>query len=129
MVSPPELKMSGFVTDYLRNKNIQTVECEKLEEVISDIDVLYTTIIHKSKFGRDDLTTYDRLLQSYYHIDPKTLEKAKDDVIVMNPLPRMDERGYQTSSELDNTRYAKYFDQVFNGLVIRMALLSLVCGA
>ena len=90
-------------------------------EDISDVDVLYVTRIQKERFP--DPEEYNKVAGSY-RIDAKTLEKVKDDMIVMHPLPRVDE----ISPEVDKTRHAAYFRQTFNGVPVRMALLALVLG-
>jgi aspartate carbamoyltransferase catalytic subunit len=85
------------------------------------IDVLYVTRIQKERFP--DAAEYSKV-KGAYKIDLKTLQKARKDLIIMHPLPRVDE----IAPEVDNTPQARYFQQAFNGIVVRMALLSLVLG-
>ena len=86
------------------------------------IDVLYVTRIQKERFP--DAAEYAKV-KGAYRIDQKTLKNAKKDMIVMHPLPRVDE----IAPEVDATPQARYFKQVCNGVVVRMALLALVLGA
>ena len=86
------------------------------------IDVLYVTRIQKERFP--DAAEYAKV-KGAYKIDLKTLKNAKKDMIVMHPLPRVDE----IAPEVDDTPQALYFRQVSNGVFVRMALLSLVLGA
>ena len=79
------------------------------------------TRIQKERFP--DQAEYAKM-KGVYRIDLKTLQKAKKDLIILHPLPRVDE----ISSEVDATPQARYFQQVWNGVVVRMALLSLVLG-
>ena len=93
----------------------------KLEEVIPDADVLYITRIQKERFP--DIAEYQKVAGTY-RVDMSTLREAKTDMIIMHPLPRVDE----ISPEVDQTPHAKYFEQAFNGVPVRMALLMLVLG-
>ena len=92
-----------------------------LEDVVKDVDVLYVTRIQKERFP--DPAEYQKVA-GMYRIDSALLKNAKDDMIVMHPLPRVGE----IDSEVDLTGHAKYFDQAFNGVPVRMALLALVLG-
>jgi aspartate carbamoyltransferase catalytic subunit len=93
----------------------------KLEEVIPDTDVLYITRIQKERFP--DIAEYQKVAGTY-RVEMSTLREAKTDMIIMHPLPRVDE----ISPEVDQTPHAKYFEQAFNGVPVRMALLMLVLG-
>jgi aspartate carbamoyltransferase catalytic subunit len=101
---------------------IPVTENANLEEIMPQIDVLYITRIQKERFP--DAAEYAKV-KGVYRIDLKSIEKAKKDMIIMHPLPRIDE----ISPEVDSAPQAKYFTQVWNGMVVRMALLSLVLGA
>jgi len=83
--------------------------------------VLYVTRIQKERFP--DPTEYSRVIGSY-KVDMNLLKHAKEDLIVMHPLPRIDE----ISPEVDKTRHAVYFKQAFNGVPVRMSILSKVLG-
>jgi aspartate carbamoyltransferase catalytic subunit len=121
LISPESLKMQKPIVDQIKNK-IPVTENPKLEDILPQIDVLYVTRIQKERFP--DPAEYAKV-KGAYRIDLKTLKNAKQDMIILHPLPRVDE----ISPEVDNTPQARYFQQVWNGLVVRMALLSLVLGA
>jgi aspartate carbamoyltransferase catalytic subunit len=103
-------------------ERIKVVETSNLDEVLPKLDVLYVTRIQKERFP--DAAEYAKVKGSY-KIDAETLKKAKKDMIVLHPLPRVDE----ISAEVDSTAHARYFQQVWNGIVTRMALLALILGA
>lgn len=92
-----------------------------MEEVIPFVDVLYMTRIQKERFG--SLEEYDKV-KSLYCLTPKMLAQAKEKMIVMHPLPRVNE----ISTEVDSDPRAAYFRQMENGMFIRMALLALIMG-
>jgi len=120
-VSPEMLHMRREVLEAVKGK-VRAVEGSSLEEVVEDVDVLYVTRIQKERFP--DAAEYAKVRGSY-RVDLKLLEKAKGDMIVLHPLPRVDE----IAPEVDGTFHARYFEQVWNGIVVRMALLGLVLGA
>ncbi len=121
LVSPESLRMRKDVLQAVKNK-IPVSEGSNLDAIISQIDVLYVTRIQKERFP--DAAEYAKV-KGAYRIDLKTVEKAKKDMIILHPLPRVDE----IAPEVDTTPPARYFQQVWNGIVVRMALLSLVLGA
>jgi aspartate carbamoyltransferase catalytic subunit len=121
LVSPESLRMRREVLRSIRNK-ISISETQNLEKVISQMDVLYVTRIQKERFP--DQAEYAKV-KGTYRIDLKTLENAKKDLIILHPLPRVDE----IAPEVDATPQARYFQQVWNGIVVRMALLALVLGS
>lgn len=121
LISPESLRMRHEVIREIEKK-ISVVEDTNLEEIISQIDVLYVTRIQKERFP--DLAEYAKV-KGTYKIDLKTLKSAKKDLIILHPLPRVDE----IAAEVDSTPQARYFQQVWNGIVVRMALLALVLGA
>lgn len=121
LVSPESLKMRREVLEEIREK-IPVTEETDIKKVIPILDVLYVTRIQKERFP--DPAEYIKVKGSY-KIDLETLSKAKKDLIVMHPLPRVDE----ISAEVDRTPHARYFQQVWNGIVTRMALLALILGA
>ncbi len=121
LVSPSLLRMRREVLDDIKEK-IEVVENADLEDIIPEMDVLYVTRIQKERFP--DLTEYAKVKGSYV-ITLDTLKNAKEDLIILHPLPRVDE----ITPEVDSTPYAKYFKQAWNGVVVRMALLGLVIGA
>jgi len=100
----------------------QKVECtENLEEVIGELDVLYMTRIQKERF--EDPKEYERYKGTYI-ITPELLERAKPDLFIMHPLPRVDEISYR----VDTDHRAVYFGQAAYGVPVRMALLLLLLG-
>ena len=121
LVSPESLRVRREVLRTIQNK-IPVAETTSLERVISQVDVLYVTRIQKERFP--DPAEYAKV-KGVYKIDLKTLSSAKKDLIVLHPLPRLDE----ISSEIDATPQARYFQQVRSGIVLRMALLALVLGS
>ncbi len=120
LVSPETLRMRKDVLQTIKNK-IPVTEDANLETIMPEIDVLYVTRIQKERFP--DAAEYAKV-KGVYKIDLKTLNGAKKDMIILHPLPRVDE----IAAEVDGTPQAKYFQQVWNGIVVRMALLALVLG-
>ncbi len=120
-ISPELLRMRREVLDTI-GERIKVEETTDLDETLPKLDVLYVTRIQKERFP--DAAEYTKVKGSY-KIDTGTLRKAKKDMIVLHPLPRVDE----ISPEVDSTSHARYFQQVWNGIVMRMALLALILGA
>jgi len=121
LISPESLRMRKEVIRTIKNK-VTIIEDTNLEKIIAEIDVLYVTRIQKERFP--DLAEYAKV-KGTYKIDLKTLKSAKKDMIILHPLPRIDE----IDAEVDSKPQARYFQQVWNGIVVRMALLALVLGA
>ena len=121
LVSPELLRMRREVLDAIKDK-IPVVEEKNIEAVVPEADVMYVTRVQKERFP--DPAEYAKVRGSY-KIDLNILRGAKEDLIILHPLPRVDEIAY----EVDETRHARYFRQVWNGVVVRMALLALVLGA
>ncbi|MCW4029197.1 MAG: aspartate carbamoyltransferase [Candidatus Bathyarchaeota archaeon] len=121
LIAPESLRMRKDVLETIKNK-IPVAEGTNLDAILPQVDVLYVTRIQKERFP--DASEYLKV-KGAYKIDLKTLQGAKKDLIVLHPLPRVDE----IAPEVDATPQAKYFQQVHNGIVVRMALLSLVLGA
>jgi len=121
LVSPETLRMRNDMLQTIKNR-IPVTEDANLNAIIPQIDVLYITRIQKERFP--DAAEYAKV-KGVYKVDLKTLKNAKRDLIILHPLPRVDE----IAAEVDNTPQARYFQQVWNGIVVRMALLSLVLGA
>jgi aspartate carbamoyltransferase catalytic subunit len=121
LVSPETLRMRREVLQTIKER-IPVTEKTSLERIVPLVDVLYVTRIQKERFP--DLAEYAKVKGSY-RIDLEALSEAKKDLIILHPLPRVDE----IAPEVDNTPYARYFQQVRNGIVVRMALLALILGA
>ena len=121
-IAPPELKIPEYLKhDLLDAKNLDYKEVETIEEVIEDLDILYMTRVQKEiLFKEQDYIS----LKDTYILDLKKLEKSKSDLIVMHPLPRVNE----IAIEVDDDPRAKYFDQVQNGRFMRMALILKMLG-
>jgi len=121
LVSPETLRMRREVLDTIKEK-VKIVEKTRIEEIVSETDVLYVTRIQKERFP--DPAEYMKVKGSY-KIDLNLLQNARKDVIILHPLPRVDE----IATEVDSTPHARYFEQVWNGIVVRIALLALIFGA
>jgi aspartate carbamoyltransferase catalytic subunit len=121
-VSPPTLKLPVELKERLEERKINFKEVESLSDTLGDADVLYMTRIQKERFP--DPAEYLKVA-NIYRLDAKLLEYAKKSMIVMHPLPRVNE----IAPEVDATHHAVYFKQAFNGVPVRMAILSLLTGA
>ncbi len=122
LVSPEELKIPDYIREEILVKNnIEFEEVERLENVVGELDVLYMTRVQKERFFNE--ADYVRLKDSYI-IDVKKLETAKKDMIIMHPLPRVNE----ISVEVDNDPRAAYFRQAKYGMFVRMALIMKLLG-
>ncbi len=120
LVSPDMLRMRREVLQVIKEE-IEVIEKNNLEKIIGDVDVLYMTRIQKERFP--DAAEYAKVKGSY-RVDLQLLERVRKDMIVLHPLPRVDE----IAPEVDSTSHARYFQQVWNGIVTRMALLALILG-
>ena len=120
-VSPDILRMPDDVLEVVRNSGHKFTVTEDVHDVIADADVLYITRVQKERFS--DLTAYERM-KDFYVVDEKLMAKAKQRMIVMHPLPRINEIAYT----VDSDPRAAYFRQMRNGMYIRMALLAAVLG-
>jgi len=121
LVAPESLQMPKDIIDHLEENGCHPTTKVFLEDAIADADVLYVTRIQKERFP--DPTEYQKVAGTY-RIDNALLENAKDDLIVMHPLPRVNE----IAPEVDETKHAKYFEQAANGVPVRMALLNALLG-
>lgn len=120
-VAPQILAMPEEILAELEGKGIQFEAFTSLDEPLPETDVLYVTRVQKERF--DDPEDYERVKGTYIII-PETLEEAKDDMIIMHPLPRVGE----ISMTLDDDPRAAYFRQMEYGMYVRMALLAMVLG-
>ena len=117
LISPKVLRIPSYVREEtLEKNNIPYQEVEKLEDVISDLDILYMTRIQKERFFNEE--EYNRLKDSYV-LDMHKMDMAKKDMLVLHPLPRVNE----IAPEVDNDPRAVYFKQVQYGVYARMALI------
>lgn len=117
LISPEELKIPDYIKEeVLEKEKIKYTETENLEEYMDKLDVLYMTRVQKERFFNEE--DYERL-KDFFILDLDKLEKAKDDLCIMHPLPRVNE----ISVEVDKDSRACYFKQVEYGKYIRMALI------
>ena len=119
--SPDLLKMPEEIVSDLRSQGADVVETEDLYGSMGDADVVYMTRIQKERFADED--EYARCAGAY-KLHARHLNEVKQDMIIMHPLPRVDE----IDPSVDATRHARYFEQAFNGVVARMALLCRLLG-
>jgi aspartate carbamoyltransferase catalytic subunit len=121
LISHPTLKLPDEIMKDLRAKGCDAFETADLPAAIQDLDVLYVTRVQKERFPH--LADYERV-KSEYRVDLRALRGAKRSLSILHPLPRLDE----IASEVDSDPRFGCFDQVANGVTIRMALLALVTG-
>lgn len=115
-ISPEELKIPDYVTDMLREKGIPFQEVIRLEDVMPELDLLYMTRVQKERFFNEE--DYVRL-KNFYILTKAKMDLAKDDMLVLHPLPRVNE----ISVEVDDDPRAAYFRQAQYGVYVRMALI------
>lgn len=121
-ISPKELCVPDYlVKNVLEPNNIEYITAERLEDVIGDLDILYMTRVQKERFFNEQ--DYIRLKDSYI-LDKDKMKLAKQKMIVLHPLPRVNE----IAPEVDDDPRAAYFKQVKYGMYARMALISKVTG-
>jgi aspartate carbamoyltransferase catalytic subunit len=120
-VSPEILRMPREVMDEVSAKGIAQAEFDSLENGLPETDVLYVTRVQKERF--EDPAEYEKVKGAYV-IDPEIMKAAKQEMIVMHPLPRVGE----ISVDFDDDPRAAYFRQMEYGLYVRMALLAMVLG-
>ena len=118
LISPESLRIRSDST-YDIKKELSYTESSNLDEYIDDLDVLYVTRIQKERFPDEE--EYAKV-QGSYVIGSDMVKKMKDDAIILHPLPRIDE----ISTDVDNTKQAKYFEQAEYGKYTRAALLGLI---
>ena len=116
LVSPPELRVPDYIRDDLVSGGFDFQEVERLEDAIGEMDVLYMTRVQRERFFNEE--DYVRLRDSYI-LDTEKMKLAKEDMIVLHPLPRVNE----IAVEVDDDPRAAYFKQVLFGKYIRMALI------
>jgi carbamoyl-phosphate synthase/aspartate carbamoyltransferase/dihydroorotase/carbamoyl-phosphate synthase/aspartate carbamoyltransferase len=120
-VSPEILRLPLSIMNEVIDAGIDSRETHDVADVIEDVDVLYVTRVQKERFA--DLAQYEEV-KDHYEITTELMARAKDDMIIMHPLPRVGEIHYG----VDDDPRAAYFRQVQNGMYIRMALLAAVLG-
>jgi len=120
-VAPEVLQMPDYICDELKSKKVKFALHDKIESVINKVDILYMTRIQGERFA--DPMDYERI-KNVFVLNAKMLNKAKPNMRVMHPLPRVNE----IDTDVDSTKHAYYFEQAENGLYARQALLGLVLG-
>ncbi|MBR0031402.1 MAG: aspartate carbamoyltransferase [Treponema sp.] len=120
-ISPKELQVPEWVTEYLDKAGVEYTTDERLENVIGDLDILYMTRVQKERFFNEQ--DYIRLKDSYI-LDKQKMSLADQKMIVLHPLPRVNE----IAPEVDDDPRAAYFKQVKYGMYVRMALISKLTG-
>lgn len=122
LISPEELTIPDYVRkEVLIKNNIEFKEVRTMQEVLGEVDVLYMTRVQRERFFNED--DYIRLKDTYI-LDNEKMQLAKKDMIVLHPLPRVNE----IATEVDNDPRAKYFEQAKNGMFVRMALIMSLLG-
>jgi len=117
LISPEELTLPSSLKRYLKeNYDVEIKEVRYIEDVIEELDILYMTRIQKERFFNEE--DYLKLKNSYI-LDNEKIKNGKDDMIIMHPLPRVNEISY----EVDTDKRAVYFDQAKMGVYVRMALI------
>jgi len=115
-ISPEELRVPDYITDMLKEKNIPYEEVIRLESTMEKLDLLYMTRVQRERFFNEE--DYVRL-KDFYILDKAKMALAKPDMMVLHPLPRVNE----ISVEVDDDPRAAYFKQVQYGVYVRMALI------
>ena len=121
LIYPKELKIPDYIRADMQRKGLAFREAERLEEVIGELDVLYMTRVQRERFFNEE--DYVRLRDSYI-LDGEKMELARQDMIVLHPLPRVNE----IATEVDSDPRACYFKQVLYGKYVRMALILKMLG-
>ncbi|MBC8063152.1 MAG: aspartate carbamoyltransferase [Clostridiaceae bacterium] len=122
LISPKELRIPEYIkNEILVKNNIEVIEVERIEDVMETLDILYMTRVQRERFFNEE--DYIRLKDSYI-LDGEKMKKAKKDMIVLHPLPRVNEISY----EVDNDPRGCYFAQAKYGMFARMALIAKLLG-
>ncbi len=122
LISPEELTIPDYVRkEVLIKNNIEFKEVRTMQEALGEVDVLYMTRVQRERFFNED--DYIRLKDTYI-LDNEKMQLAKKDMIVLHPLPRVNE----IATEVDSDPRAKYFEQAKNGMFVRMALIMSLLG-
>ncbi|WP_440949683.1 aspartate carbamoyltransferase [Methanosphaerula subterraneus] len=118
-VAPVGLNLPSGLVHELRERGTEVIEHEHIEDVIKELDVLYVTRIQRERFP--DMASYFNVASSY-RITPELLSGTKEHMVVLHPLPRVDE----IDPRVDSLKNARYFEQSHNGVPVRMAMLRQV---
>ena len=121
LAAPPSLRMKPAIVNMMKKAGLEVEEVDSVEEAMKDADVVYMTRIQKERFP--DISEYDAV-RGKFRISLDEVALMPEDGIILHPLPRVDE----IDSKVDATPQAKYFDQVYGGVVTRMAILKMILG-
>ena len=120
-ISPEELRVPDYIIEMLKEKNIPFEEVVRLDEVLPTLDMLYMTRVQKERFFNEE--DYIRL-KDFYILNTEKMQLAKEDMLVLHPLPRVNE----ISVEIDDDPRAAYFKQAQYGVYVRIALILTLLG-
>ena len=120
-ISPDELRIPDYITEMLKEKGIPYEEVIRLEDKMPQLDILYMTRVQKERFFNEE--DYIRL-KDFYILDKKKMKLAPADMLVLHPLPRVNE----ISVDVDDDPRAVYFQQAQYGVYVRMALILTLLG-
>jgi len=125
-IAPPEMSLTAEFKKELDDLNLNYKEVAHVDKAIAEADVIYMEPVVQPDYtkSRDERKGDVGLTQANYQITKAVMKKAKPDALILHSLPRMDE----LLEEVDYTRHARYWEEAFNGVVMRMALLALVLG-
>ena len=122
LISPEELRVPSYIReDVLAQNNVPFKEVVRLEEALPELDILYMTRVQKERFFNEE--DYIRM-KDFYILDKTKMELAPEDMLVLHPLPRVNE----ISTEVDDDPRAVYFKQAQYGVYVRMALILTLLG-
>jgi aspartate carbamoyltransferase catalytic subunit len=126
-ISPPEMSLTPEFKKELQDLNLNFREVDHIDKAIADADVIYMEPVVQPDYtkSRDERAGDVGRTPANYQVTKAVMRKAKPDCLILHSLPRMDE----LLEEVDYTRHARYWEEAFNGVVVRMALLALVLGA
>lgn len=120
-ISPDELKMPEYIKESIQEQGHAYYETNNLDEVIGSLDILYMTRVQRERFENQE--EYDKL-KNYYILNKSKMQNAREDMLVMHPLPRVNE----IDVDVDDDKRAVYFKQAKYGMFVRMALIMKLLG-
>ena len=120
-ISPDELKMPKYIKDAIQEQGHAYYETDNLDEVIGSLDILYMTRVQRERFENQE--QYEKL-KNYYILNKSKMQNAREDMLVMHPLPRVNE----IDLDVDDDKRAVYFKQAKYGMFVRMALIMKLLG-
>jgi aspartate carbamoyltransferase regulatory subunit len=127
LVSPKELSMPKHFLDILKERKIEYLEIDNLQEAVDNSDIVYMTRVQKERLPEDIKIFYDKL-KRMFRLKKSMLVNVKANLRILHPLP-IPKQVQEIASDVEDTKYCYYFEQAKNGLYVRMAILSLSLGA